>query len=72
VQDHLARFARPQGTASEAHASYRLMAGASYAPARLQALPRSRGAQDLIEHLRVLAEEEQQDMRDRRRASRFN
>jgi hypothetical protein len=48
------------------------MAGASYAPARLQALPRSRGAQDLIEHLRVLAEEEQQDMRDRRRASRFN
>jgi hypothetical protein len=51
MQDHLARFARPQGGASEAHASYRLMAGASYAPARLQALPRSRGAQDLIEAL---------------------
>jgi hypothetical protein len=37
MQDHLARFARPQGTASEAHASYRLMAGPSYALARLLA-----------------------------------
>jgi hypothetical protein len=38
LQEHVARFEQPQGTASDAHASYRLMAGTSYALARLLAL----------------------------------
>jgi hypothetical protein len=38
LQEHLARFEQPQGTPSEVHAAYRLMAGTSYALARLLAL----------------------------------
>ena len=38
LQEHVARFEQSQGTPTEAHASYRLMAGTSYALARLLAL----------------------------------
>jgi hypothetical protein len=38
LQEHVARFEQSQGTPTDAHVSYRLMAGTSYALARLLAL----------------------------------